>query len=424
MTTRTRTGSPAASRRRRALVPALAAVALAATTLGGGSAATAGHDFTGVDFDLAALPAPEADGAAIVDAVDAFSTAHPVRVTGSPTEVMAAQDIAGEFRALGYDTSTLDVAVVAGAPTPLKAVTATKRGTTRPDEWIMLIGHYDSVPQTVYGAYDNGSGTAMLRALARELADVPTHRSIVFALYNGEEEGVLASSRHAQALKAAGQSITAVLGFDMVGIAWPVVTEQASSCLCLFHGAADRERFQPLLRDVNFDFLQFPDHPRKVSVVGTNTRNSDERSFAQQGYPTLRWAGMRTASSYPAYHLPHDTLDTMVQVAGSRAALELGMANTLKSAYYTALALDNHAPVPAFTTSVDGARLVVDGTGTTDEDGGTPALSWDFGDGSTASGPVAQHTYAAPGTYTVTLTVADDLWPSVTRATTQSITVR
>jgi len=34
--------------------------------------------------------------------------------------------------------------------------------------------------------------------------------------------------------------------------------------------------------------------------------------------------------------------------------------------------------------------------------------SWDFGDGATASGPTAQHTYDAAGTYTITLTVMDD----------------
>jgi TolB protein len=41
--------------------------------------------------------------------------------------------------------------------------------------------------------------------------------------------------------------------------------------------------------------------------------------------------------------------------------------------------------------------------------GGNGALSysWDFGDGTTDVGPTAAHSYAAPGTYTVTLTVED-----------------
>jgi PKD repeat protein len=36
-----------------------------------------------------------------------------------------------------------------------------------------------------------------------------------------------------------------------------------------------------------------------------------------------------------------------------------------------------------------------------------PTATWDFGDGSTASGTLVQHVYSAPGTYTVTLTVTD-----------------
>ena len=44
----------------------------------------------------------------------------------------------------------------------------------------------------------------------------------------------------------------------------------------------------------------------------------------------------------------------------------------------------------------------------TDPDGGGPiALTWSFGDGGTAEGPSATHTYASPGTYTATLTATD-----------------
>ncbi|SDX00038.1 PKD domain-containing protein [Thiocapsa roseopersicina] len=49
----------------------------------------------------------------------------------------------------------------------------------------------------------------------------------------------------------------------------------------------------------------------------------------------------------------------------------------------------------------------LDGTDSTDPDGGTLSYSWDFGDGATASGPFASHTFTQPGTYTVLLTVTD-----------------
>jgi hypothetical protein len=40
--------------------------------------------------------------------------------------------------------------------------------------------------------------------------------------------------------------------------------------------------------------------------------------------------------------------------------------------------------------------------------GGIASFSWDFGDGGTASGPNPTHTFQAPGTFTVTLTLKDD----------------
>jgi MYXO-CTERM domain-containing protein len=55
-----------------------------------------------------------------------------------------------------------------------------------------------------------------------------------------------------------------------------------------------------------------------------------------------------------------------------------------------------------------GTELRFDGTGSSDADGTLSAYAWDFGDGSTASGVTAAHTYASAGTYLVRLTVTDD----------------
>jgi PKD repeat protein len=68
----------------------------------------------------------------------------------------------------------------------------------------------------------------------------------------------------------------------------------------------------------------------------------------------------------------------------------------------------NRAPVAVFTPSVSDRTIAVDGSGSGDPDGRVAGLTWDFGDGSTATGATATHTYAADGTYRVTLTVADD----------------
>lgn len=55
-----------------------------------------------------------------------------------------------------------------------------------------------------------------------------------------------------------------------------------------------------------------------------------------------------------------------------------------------------------------GDRVEFDGTASRDFDGEIASTRWDFGDGATATGLRAAHTYKSPGTYTVTLTTRDD----------------
>lgn len=69
-------------------------------------------------------------------------------------------------------------------------------------------------------------------------------------------------------------------------------------------------------------------------------------------------------------------------------------------------------PVAAFgvttTGPITGTPVAFDGTGSIEPGGSIASYSWNFGDGSSAgSGASPSHTYTAPGTYTVALTVTD-----------------
>ena len=68
----------------------------------------------------------------------------------------------------------------------------------------------------------------------------------------------------------------------------------------------------------------------------------------------------------------------------------------------------DEAPSAAFSPPAGrvGQVLAFSGSGS-DPDGSIVADSWSFGDGTTASGASPTHTYASPGTYSVTLTVVD-----------------
>jgi DNA-binding beta-propeller fold protein YncE len=74
--------------------------------------------------------------------------------------------------------------------------------------------------------------------------------------------------------------------------------------------------------------------------------------------------------------------------------------------------LPDQGPVAALraTSAAAGSATRFDGSGSSDPDGTVARYDWDFGDGSTAvnAGPIPNHVYANPGTYTVRLTVTDD----------------
>jgi len=82
----------------------------------------------------------------------------------------------------------------------------------------------------------------------------------------------------------------------------------------------------------------------------------------------------------------------------------------------------NAAPTASFTSVVDHLAVAVDASTSTDSDGTVASYRWDFGDGTVAAtGPTANHTYAAAGTYTVTLVVTDS--EGATGTSTGTVTV-
>lgn len=73
----------------------------------------------------------------------------------------------------------------------------------------------------------------------------------------------------------------------------------------------------------------------------------------------------------------------------------------------------NAPPTATFTTTCAGRYCILDAGGSSDRDGAIRAYGWAFGDGSSGSGSLVMHLFGT-GTFTVVLTVTDDLGATAT----------
>ena len=81
----------------------------------------------------------------------------------------------------------------------------------------------------------------------------------------------------------------------------------------------------------------------------------------------------------------------------------------------------NQRPTASFTDDCTDLNCNFDGSASSDPDGTIIAYSWDFGDGTSATGATPSKTYATAGNYNVSLTVTDN--DNATDTETRSITV-
>lgn len=83
-------------------------------------------------------------------------------------------------------------------------------------------------------------------------------------------------------------------------------------------------------------------------------------------------------------------------------------ASQIKNHYDLGSVAVNLPPKAEFTSSCDALACAFDASTSSDPEGKLTGYAWDFGDGTTATTAITDHTYTQPGEYTVTLTVTDD----------------
>lgn len=200
------------------------------------------------------------------------------------------------------------------------------KGTTAPDQIVIIGAHYDSVVGTP-GANDNGSGVAAMLALAEHFRDLQPERTLRFVAFANEEppyfqtENEMGSWVYARRCRQRDENVVAVLSLETMGY----FTDQPKSQkypgpLALLYPSTgnfvgfvsnlDSAQLQRRVIKTFREHAKIPSEgaslPQELPGVGW----SDHWSFWQEEYVGV----MVTDTApfrYPHYHLESDTPDKL-----------------------------------------------------------------------------------------------------------------
>ena len=206
------------------------------------------------------------------------------------------------------------------------------KGTTKPDEIVVIGAHYDSVVGSP-GANDNGTGVAAVLALARAFAGQETARTLRFVEFVNEEPPFfwtesMGSLVYAKGCQSRNENIVAMLSLETMGYYSDEPGSQQYPLGLLdtiypitgnFIAFIGNMASGKLVRQVVGNFRSHTQFPSEGTALPSNIPGagwSDHWAFWQMGYPAL----MITDTApfrYPFYHTMQDTPD---KIDGDRFA--------------------------------------------------------------------------------------------------------
>ncbi len=206
------------------------------------------------------------------------------------------------------------------------------------DEWLVVGAHYDHIGLREQddgtmginnGADDNGSGTVLMLEMARVFQayvaaggmPTPNRRSVLFAAFGAEEEGLLGSCHYAfQSPLAPSSTTRAMMNFDMVG--------RLRDEVLLVRGFESSNEWANMVVNANSPGLILFD-PLPCDYC------SDFACFRDQGVPYL----FLSTGGHQQYHSPADDVE-LINFTGLREVGEVGLRVVIR------LAVMPEAPTP------------------------------------------------------------------------------
>lgn len=220
------------------------------------------------------------------------------RHSDNPLNAVAQQYYEQKLASWGY-TTTAQAFNATG-----RNVLATKTGVTHPDEIVILCAHYDALPAGMFNAPaadDDGSGCAAVLEAARILQDIPFERTIVFALWDQEEQGKIGSIYYANSMAGDDENIVGVVNMD--AIAWDGNGDKKA-----------RVHARPVansmaIADTVFAVLERYAIDIDLLLTTPGATYSDHASFWSAGYGAVLMIEEFTGDGNPFYHTMNDRVE-------------------------------------------------------------------------------------------------------------------
>ncbi len=348
-------------------------------------------------------------------------------------------------------------------------VEVTVPGASHPEQIVVIGCHYDGEAVSTQSANDDASGCAIELGVARAMAaywraeHVYPARTLRFVLFDAEEQGLVGSYHYVnQTIAGDLSNVVAMINEEQNGIAYPVrFLGKASNPLLPLtmdtasqRGGASEDAFRGLTRQAipaafavfravglqTLDYIDASgralpqavfaaDQTGNVVIQDGALASSDEQPFIAAGVPQATIGGNATYYqsdpapppwSYP-YDQPQDTVQMMDLFAGGTVqrapalALSLALPAELTAWLLQQPALLGETPAGAAPLAaiadvgqpLAGHPLTLGVQEAFDPTDPCALLTemWSFGDGATGGGPTVNHTYRAPGSYTLALAV-------------------
>jgi hypothetical protein len=213
-----------------------------------------------------------------------------------PGNELAFKYIIQEFERFGLQTDSMIFSATG------KNALAIQPGTLYPDKYYIICSHYDGMPNLPIAAAadDDGSGVAATLEAARVLSKYQFEYTIIYAIWDEEEQGKVGSLAYANLANTNNDSIMGVINMD--AIAWDSDSDDAA----MIHVKPIGTSFQisDTIQSINTDYSI----GLNLAITNPGATYSDHASFWTNGFGAVLVIEDWTFDSNPNYHTDTDLL--------------------------------------------------------------------------------------------------------------------